>query len=185
LANDGRGGAGRGGQIEQAVGGGGQGQRVQGFRQSPVSVRFGEVALQIMQPRGEARPLLGEVSQVAGLGRFRDAALQTFAEGIVGQHLATDSQDLKLLGQAALAGQTKQRRYQLAPRQVAGGAENDDDAWLGCGQGRGRRCQGSARIVLWRHRSQRRHRFFLAKASERGVEGRRSKGWRVKSPARY
>jgi hypothetical protein len=82
-----------------------------------------ESARHIAQVREQAREHVGVGPQPR---EALDRAARDLAEGIVGLVSARDADELEVLGQRALVGEVVERREQLAVRQIAGGAEDDD-----------------------------------------------------------
>src|SRR5262249_11830132 len=77
----------------------------------------------VVEALTEFRP--GGLVDRAG-SEFVDVAGLLLAEGLVGLLLAREADDREIARQQAVASEVQQRRQELAPRQVAGGAKNDD-----------------------------------------------------------
>src|SRR5439155_8200221 len=88
-----------------------------------------EIGGEVMRPFGQPVPdLLLEVVPA----ELADGVLHPLAELVVGPIRARDADDGEALRQEVPAGERVQRREDLAAREIAGGAEDDEDARLGC-----------------------------------------------------
>ena len=103
-------------------------------------------------------------SQTSSLERRRGRnsstrVLHALAELVVGQLAAGRADDGEVLGQQAAHGRRVQRRHQLALGQVAGRAEDDEDARLGAAPELQALCE---RVLLVRRRHQARRSWLAA-----------------------
>ena len=83
-----------------------------------------QVHRQVVDEPGEARELL--VGRALRILDLVEALLQPRAIAVVVEILARDAEDASAFGQLAVAEGLEQRRHQLAPRQVAGAAEEHE-----------------------------------------------------------
>ncbi len=119
-------------------------QVVEALGDQAIGVVLREVGGDMVQSIRKPAPLF-----VGGgvVGELLEGALHRLPELLVSDIVAADSEDREALVEAALSLEPPQGRHQLAPCQVASGAEDDERAGAGRWQGyTARGCGGSPRL---------------------------------------
>ena len=116
----------RRGEIEQAIIGGGRAQSIEQLAQTRIAVGLIKFRSVIVQVRGKLIPRRRIERDAAEL---LHAVPHFGAKRFVGPVAPRKADDVALLWQQALLRQRVERRQDLAMRQIAGRAEDDDGKW--------------------------------------------------------